>query len=213
MSIGVTAGSSAVVAVVLVAVVVVAQALDGAGALAFVVLVIQRRQCREGWRQHQGVAAQLHTIQVGVGRVGETLQAVYPYRYWIADGGLVSYGFDNLEQYRGAASYVDRILRGTKPGDLPVQAPNQVRVAGQPQDRQGDRADDPGIVPGARRRGDRVSLKPFDAAQIDTQGEGPLLLKSRRSRLRSRLYKCPLSPVCDGSSSKDDSVVMGQERS
>jgi putative ABC transport system substrate-binding protein len=56
------------------------------------------------------------------------LPAVYPYRYWIADGGLASYGFDNLEQYRGAASYVDRILKGTKPGDLPVQAPTKFEL-------------------------------------------------------------------------------------
>jgi putative tryptophan/tyrosine transport system substrate-binding protein len=51
--------------------------------------------------------------------------AIYPYRYYIADGGLISYGADQLEQYRGAANYVDRILKGEKPGDLPVQAPDR----------------------------------------------------------------------------------------
>jgi putative ABC transport system substrate-binding protein len=50
------------------------------------------------------------------------LPAVYPYRYYAADGGLMSYGPRTLEQYRRAASYVDRILKGEKPGDLPVQA-------------------------------------------------------------------------------------------
>ena len=50
------------------------------------------------------------------------LPAVYPYRYYAADGGLMSYGPRTLEQYRRAASYVDRILRGERPGDLPVQA-------------------------------------------------------------------------------------------
>jgi putative ABC transport system substrate-binding protein len=50
------------------------------------------------------------------------LPAVYPYRYYAEDGGLISYGPRTLEQYRQAASYVDRILKGEKPGDLPVQA-------------------------------------------------------------------------------------------
>src|SRR3954447_3179045 len=50
------------------------------------------------------------------------LPAVYPYRYYTEDGGLISYGPRTLEQYRQAASYVDRILKGERPGDLPVQA-------------------------------------------------------------------------------------------
>jgi putative ABC transport system substrate-binding protein len=48
------------------------------------------------------------------------LPAVYPYREFVARGGLASYGVDILEHYRGAASYVDRILKGAKPADLPV---------------------------------------------------------------------------------------------
>jgi ABC-type uncharacterized transport system substrate-binding protein len=53
------------------------------------------------------------------------LPAVYPFRYFVENGGLASYGFDTVEQHRGAASYVDRILKGEKPGDLPVQAPTK----------------------------------------------------------------------------------------
>jgi putative tryptophan/tyrosine transport system substrate-binding protein len=49
------------------------------------------------------------------------LPAVYPFRYWVVSGGLASYGIDNVELYRLAASYVDRILKGEKPADLPVQ--------------------------------------------------------------------------------------------
>jgi ABC-type uncharacterized transport system substrate-binding protein len=53
------------------------------------------------------------------------LPAVYPYRYFVAAGGLACYGPDTIGQYRGAAGYVDRILRGEKPGNLPVQAPTK----------------------------------------------------------------------------------------
>jgi putative ABC transport system substrate-binding protein len=49
------------------------------------------------------------------------LPAVYPYRYHVASGGLASYGVDIAALYRGAASYVDRILKGEKPAELPVQ--------------------------------------------------------------------------------------------
>lgn len=52
-----------------------------------------------------------------------SLPAVYPRREWVMDGGLMSYGTDRVDTYRQAASYVDRILRGAKPADLPVQAP------------------------------------------------------------------------------------------
>jgi putative ABC transport system substrate-binding protein len=51
------------------------------------------------------------------------LPAVYPFRQFAEDGGLLSYGIDLLENWRGAAGYVDRILKGEKPSDLPVQAP------------------------------------------------------------------------------------------
>jgi ABC-type uncharacterized transport system substrate-binding protein len=57
------------------------------------------------------------------------LPAIYPFRYFAAGGGLVSYGFDQVEHWRGAAGYVDRILRGAKPADLPVQAPTKYEFA------------------------------------------------------------------------------------
>jgi putative ABC transport system substrate-binding protein len=57
------------------------------------------------------------------------LPAIYYERYFVAAGGLVSYGPDFLDQFRRAASYVDRILRGEKPADLPVQAPTKYELA------------------------------------------------------------------------------------
>jgi putative ABC transport system substrate-binding protein len=46
----------------------------------------------------------------------------------VFSGGLVSYGFDTIEQQRGAAGYVDRVLKGEKPSDLPVQAPTKYQL-------------------------------------------------------------------------------------
>jgi ABC-type uncharacterized transport system substrate-binding protein len=56
------------------------------------------------------------------------LPAVYPYRQFAELGGLLSYGTDRLDNWRRAAGYVDRILKGEKPGDLPVQAPTQYEL-------------------------------------------------------------------------------------
>ncbi len=56
------------------------------------------------------------------------LPAVYPFRIFAASGGLVSYGLDYSDIFRHAAEYVDAILRGKKPGDLPVQAPNKFEL-------------------------------------------------------------------------------------
>src|SRR6516164_1551386 len=69
----------------------------------------------------------------------QQLPAIYPFRYSVAQGGLVSYGADPVDQFRHAAGYVDRILRGEKPADMPVQNPTKVRTGDQPQDRQGAR--------------------------------------------------------------------------
>src|SRR5262245_9481934 len=57
------------------------------------------------------------------------LPGVYPFRGYVAAGGLISYGIDQAEPYRLAASYVDRILKGEKPADLPVQAPTKYELA------------------------------------------------------------------------------------
>jgi putative ABC transport system substrate-binding protein len=56
------------------------------------------------------------------------LPAIYPFRYFATEGGLLSYGPDQVDQWRGAAAYVDRILRGEKPADLPVQTPTKFEL-------------------------------------------------------------------------------------
>ena len=56
------------------------------------------------------------------------LPAVYPYRFYVADGGLASYGPDPADPLRRAAGYVDRILKGEKPAGLPVQAPTKYEL-------------------------------------------------------------------------------------
>jgi putative tryptophan/tyrosine transport system substrate-binding protein len=57
------------------------------------------------------------------------LPAMYWERFFVADGGLISYGADLVNEFRQATSYVDRILRGEKPADLPVQAPTKFELA------------------------------------------------------------------------------------
>jgi putative ABC transport system substrate-binding protein len=56
------------------------------------------------------------------------LPAVYYRRYFVTSGGLISYGYDLIDQFRRAADYVDRILKGEKPADLPVQAPTKYEL-------------------------------------------------------------------------------------
>jgi hypothetical protein len=56
------------------------------------------------------------------------LVAVYPFRMFVTNGGLISYGPDPADQFRRAAGYVDRILKGEKPAELPVQAPTKYEL-------------------------------------------------------------------------------------
>ena len=57
------------------------------------------------------------------------LPTIYPYRYMVAAGGLISYGIDLIDLYRRSSSYVDQILKGAKPADLPVQLPAKFEIA------------------------------------------------------------------------------------
>jgi putative ABC transport system substrate-binding protein len=71
----------------------------------------------------------LHHRDLIIGRTAQLrLPAVYPFRFFAVSGGLVSYGVDVTDSYRQIASCVDRILRGARPEDLPVQAPTKFEL-------------------------------------------------------------------------------------
>jgi putative ABC transport system substrate-binding protein len=68
----------------------------------------------------------LHRKTIVAQAARNRLPAVYPFRYFATEGGLISYGADLLDLYRRVPSYVDRILRGAKPAELPVQTPTKI---------------------------------------------------------------------------------------
>src|SRR5262245_42393720 len=76
-----------------------------------------------------GPLASLHRELIITLAARHRLPAVYPSRFFVTGGGLVSYGPDSIAPHRRAAGYVDRILKGEKPADLPVQAPTKIELA------------------------------------------------------------------------------------
>ena len=84
------------------------------------------------------------------------LPAVYPFRYFVSAGGLISYGPDTIDQYRRAAGYVDRILKGEKPADLPVQAPTKYELVINLKTAKALGLDRAAHAARPRRRGDRM---------------------------------------------------------
>jgi hypothetical protein len=85
------------------------------------------------------------------------LPAVYNYRGYVASGGLISYGADLANQFRLAAGYADRILKGEKPADLPVQAPSKIRAGDQQKHCQGACPQPAVDIASPRRRDDRIT--------------------------------------------------------
>jgi putative ABC transport system substrate-binding protein len=75
------------------------------------------------------VFTSLHRAPIILAAARSSVPAVYWESAFARDGGLLSYGVDPVDAYRGGASYVDRILRGEKPGDLPVQFPTKFEMA------------------------------------------------------------------------------------
>jgi ABC-type uncharacterized transport system substrate-binding protein len=71
----------------------------------------------------------IHQLDIFAAANRFAVPTVYPFRYYVENGGLLSYGVDESDLYRGAASYIDRILRGAHVGNLPVQAPTKFELA------------------------------------------------------------------------------------
>ena len=86
------------------------------------------REPRGGLVQMPGNFMQVHSASIISLAARNNVPAVYVSRFWVEDGGLLSYGPDYGDLFRRAASYVDRILRGAKPGDLPVQQPTKFEM-------------------------------------------------------------------------------------
>ena len=91
----------------------------------------------------------------------QRVPAIYPFRYFITSGGLVSYSVDLSDLYRRAASYVDRILRGEKPTDLPVQQPTKFELVINLKTAKALGLDSAAVAARPRRRGDRMKRREF----------------------------------------------------
>src|SRR5205814_8273320 len=76
-----------------------------------------------------GTLTDAHRDVIGKLAARHRLPAVYPFPFFVRSGGLISYGPDIVDSYRRAAGYVDRILKGEKPADLPVQQPTKIDLA------------------------------------------------------------------------------------
>jgi putative ABC transport system substrate-binding protein len=87
------------------------------------------RQPNGGLIVTSSAPAQIHRDLIIKLAARHRLPAVYPLRFYVAGGGLISYGIHVVDQYRRAAGYIDRILKGEKPADLPVQAPVKYELA------------------------------------------------------------------------------------
>jgi putative tryptophan/tyrosine transport system substrate-binding protein len=113
------------------------------------------------------------------------LPAIYPYRFYAAEGGLLSYGNDFNEMWRRAPSYVDKILKGASPGDLPIQQPTKFELIINLKTAKALWFDHPAAVAQPRRRSDRI-------ATLLLQSMSPLLAQSGH---RSVVRQCPLLGV------------------
>ena len=87
------------------------------------VVAAQAREPNSGLVMMPDTFTIAHRGEIAALAVRHRIPAVYPFRFFAEAGGLLSYGNDPLDNYRRAATYVDRILKGAKPSELPVQAP------------------------------------------------------------------------------------------
>ncbi len=102
------------------------------------------------------------------------LPAMYSSREFTQAGGLMSYSARLTEQFRRAAAYVDKILRGAAPATLPVESPSQYELVINLEDGEGARARDPAAAPDPGGRGDPVSLVPGSQRPTRSTDDSPL---------------------------------------
>ena len=103
-----------------------------------------------------GGQATVHRELIAKRAAQHRLPSVYPYRFYVDGGGLISYGPDLPGLFRQAATYVDRVLKGEKPADLPVQAPTKYELVINLKTAKAIGLEVPPIAPRPRRRGDRM---------------------------------------------------------
>ena len=123
---------------------------------------IERAVAAFALRSHGGLIVTLtgltirHRDLISTLAARHRLPAVYPYRYFVTSGGLISYGPNPIDEYRRAAGYVDRILKGEKPADLPVQAPTKYELVINLKTAKALGLDVAAVAARPRRRGDRI---------------------------------------------------------
>jgi putative tryptophan/tyrosine transport system substrate-binding protein len=93
------------------------------------VIAAQAREPNGGFIVMPDAFTDTHRVEIISLAARYALPAVYPFHYWAEDGGLLSYGVDQIDNFKRAAIYADRILKGEKAGDLPVQTPSKFQLA------------------------------------------------------------------------------------
>ena len=143
------------------------------------------REARGGLIAAVGANTVIHRQTIIDGAARFKLPAVYPYRHFAVDGGLIAYGVNLAAQYKRAAGYVDRILKGEKPGRPAGAEASKVRAHDQSQDREGAGRDAAADLARPRRRGDRVATGAAPVRSVSAEN-GPRTRRTRTARGSTR---------------------------